>query len=493
MTSRSGSNPWLWLGILIVFALLIRLIALGALPLQDPSEARYGEMVRLMLETGHWLTALFDYDQPFLGKPPLFIWLAAISASLFGLSEFTVRLPSLLCALVTLWLCWKLARFQMGPRPAWLSLLILTSTAVFLVLAGGIISDPVLLLSITLIISGFWIGWHSDELRQARCWQYLFFAGCGLGLLAKGLVALALTGLPIFLWCLPQRRLIQLWQKFPWGSGILLTLLIAAPWYIATEIRYPGFMEYFFIGEHFSRYLESGWDGDLYGNAHSRPLGKIWILFLQGGIPWSLILLYLVVQSIWLKTKGNHLNITPWESFLWLWLLAPLLFFSFSKNLIWTYALPAAPPMALLLASRWKNRFDQKPLWILITASITPVLVLLLAIAFAMDLAGKPSQKQLMQAVDRTPLSSPGEIIYWQFRPFSGRYYSKGKALLIKDTEHLQQTINNDKQDRLIARQDEFEQLPDSIQQQFTLQVRYRDWGYWLEKQQKPTFEPSSE
>ncbi len=356
-------------------------------------------------------------------------------------------------------------------------------------------AEPTLLLSITMILCGFWIGWHSQEQRQARRWQSIFYIGCGLGLLAKGPVALVLAGFPIFCWCLPNKRLGTFWKRFPWLVGTLLTLIIALPWYIAAEIKTPGFLEYFIIGEHFYRYIESGWDGDLYGSAHIRPLGTIWIRLLQGGFPWSLVLIFIVGKQLWQRTKRQQTteqqtkaqgtDTNQWEVFLWLWLLMPMVFFTFSKNLIWTYALPAAPPVALLLANYWQKHCADNIRWLLLTASISPLLMLVVAIAFSIG-AGKPSQKSLIQGVRQTPIENPGEIIYWQRRPFSGRYYSEGKALLIKDPETLQDTLDNGKQDFLISRMGDFNQIPSNLSNNFVLKSQYRDWGYWLENIRNP-------
>ena len=171
-----------------------------------------------------------------------------------------------------MWLSYCLAIFQLNQSAARLTLVILVSTAMFLVLSGTILADPAMLLSITMILTGFWIGWFAKEPATARRWQYLFFTGCGLALLAKGPVAVVLAGLPVFFWCLPRDRFRQFWQKFPWYSGILLCTLIALPWYIAAELNNPGFLEYFIVGEHFYRYIDSGWDGDRYGSAHIENL-----------------------------------------------------------------------------------------------------------------------------------------------------------------------------------------------------------------------------
>ena len=85
------SKTHLWC--LVSVALTLRLLSLAMYPLMDTTEARYGEMARLMVETGDWLTPQFDYGVPFWGKPPLFAWMRDYSIDFFGLSEFTVRAP----------------------------------------------------------------------------------------------------------------------------------------------------------------------------------------------------------------------------------------------------------------------------------------------------------------------------------------------------------------------------------------------------------------
>ena len=73
--------------------LSIRLLSLSSYPLMDTTEARYGEMARLMFETGNWITPQFDYGVPFWGKPPLFTWMSAAGVTLFGINEFALRFP----------------------------------------------------------------------------------------------------------------------------------------------------------------------------------------------------------------------------------------------------------------------------------------------------------------------------------------------------------------------------------------------------------------
>ena len=355
--THSQKKLWLYGTLIITAALFMRLLSLGSYPLMDTSEARYGEMVRLMVETNDWITPYFDYNVPFWGKPPLFIWMSAISFKLLGINEFAARLPALLSSLGTLWLTWKLASFQLGRNGGKLATLILTTSAMFLVLSGALLADPIMVFSITLVLTSFWIAFHSNDPFQASLWGYLFFVGSAMALLAKSLVGVVLAGLPIFFWCLFRHQFLQLWQRLPWISGTLLAAAIALPWFIAAELKTPGMLEYMIIGEHFSRYLDSGWEGDQFGSAHIRPIGTIWPLFIAGGIPWSLILVGYACRRLWNKFRHQQpLALSEWGWFLTCWLLSLLLFFTFARNMIWTYALPMMPPMAMALASIWSPR-----------------------------------------------------------------------------------------------------------------------------------------
>jgi 4-amino-4-deoxy-L-arabinose transferase-like glycosyltransferase len=97
-----------WLALLVAALAVVRLATLAAYPLMDPTEARYAEIARKMLETGDWVMPQFDYGIPFWGKPPLSTWLSAAAMAAFGINEFAARLPSFLlligCGALVHWL-----------------------------------------------------------------------------------------------------------------------------------------------------------------------------------------------------------------------------------------------------------------------------------------------------------------------------------------------------------------------------------------------------
>jgi len=324
---------------LLGFAVLARLLTLGAYPLFDNTEARYAEIARKMAQTGNWITPQFDYGVPFWGKPPLSTWATAGLFDMFGVNEFTARLSSLLFCLGVVWLTYYLADRRNGRGHGMAAVLVLSTTALFFVSSGGVMTDPALVLGTTLSMVAFW---RADE---SRLWGYLFFAGMAVGLLAKGPVAVVLTMLPVAMWVLVRKNPRETWRRLPWVTGTVLMFALALPWYLAAEHATPGFLDYFIIGEHWKRFTVSGWHGDLYGTAHSMPRGIIWPLWLLAAFPWSL---YLLRPASFRMENVKGLLGDGWRSYLLMWVLAPMVFFSFAGNVLWTYVLPGLPAFALL-------------------------------------------------------------------------------------------------------------------------------------------------
>ena len=128
-------NP-IHLWTLLIAALLIRLLSLGTYPLMDTTEARYGEMARLMVETGNWLTPQFDYGVPFWGKPPLFTWMSASGIELLGVNEFAVRTPHWLAGVLVIVLMAWFARRQ--GYDALVTALVLATCGLFSIAAGAV-------------------------------------------------------------------------------------------------------------------------------------------------------------------------------------------------------------------------------------------------------------------------------------------------------------------------------------------------------------------
>ena len=412
--------------VLFVFCLLVRFLSLGLYPLMDTTEARYGEMARIMFESGNWVTPMFDYGIPFWGKPPLFSWLSALGFSALGVNELAARLPHFLVSLLVILLVFILAKkvyqgTESRSEAPYLVILILTSTTAFSLYSGAVMTDTALTLGITLSMVSFWQAWHF----HSKAWGYLFFIGLAIGLLSKGPLALVLVGMSLFLWVLLGNHWSKLYRRLPWVKGSLLMLLISLPWYLIAEYKSPGFLNYFIIGEHFKRYVVSGWSGDLYGTAHTQTRGTIWLYWLVVMLPWTPILIYQVLcffkQGDETKTsQGGYL------SFLWCWMLAPLILFSFAGNILHSYLMPVLPAMALLIMAYYERQKLSPQVFKL--ALVTPVILLALTLVMSKGWNSKQSEKGLMQVWLKQDEASMSGLTYLGKRPFSAQFYSQGKA-----------------------------------------------------------------
>ena len=407
---------------LLISCLALRFISLSLYPLMDTTEARYGEMARIMFETGNWITPMFDYNVPFWGKPPIFTWLSSIGFSLFGVNEFAARVPHLIVGLAVVWLVYKLAKdhFQSSAMGIF-SASILASTVSFIILSGAVMTDTALTFSITLSMISFWQAW----VNKGKIWEYLFFIGLALGMLSKGPLAVVLIGISLTIWLTPNNRWKKLWSTLPWGYGTLLFLVISVPWYAIAEYKTPGFLDYFIVGEHIKRFIVSGWQGDLYGSAHERTRGTIWVYALASMLPWSPLVIWQWIRSI-RDDKDVEESPDGFGTFLLFWMLSPMILFSFSGNILASYVMPALPAMALLLV----HLHNQRPLqnWLYKIGFITPFLLILLVGILHFDLIPKRSENKILAVWKEQPEATQSDLFYLHKRPFSGQYYSSGKA-----------------------------------------------------------------
>lgn len=413
--SQSLSTRFLWQLLLVI--LFLRLMTLGLYPLMDTSEARYAEMARKMVELNDWVTPMFDYGVPFWGKPPLSFWSQAIGIKVFGLNEFAVRFPAWLFHFLSCMLIVKIGRDVINLRTGLLAAVIYSSTVLGLVASGVVLTDPALSFSILLAFCGFWKGVHDGDIYFAR----LGFVGLGLGLLAKGPLVLVLFGLPAFTWIVFNQRWSAL-IRLPWFSGCLLMCAIAVPWYVFAELKTPGFLDYFFVGEHWKRYVISQWSGDLYGSAHAQPLGTIWLQLLQALMPWT----FLLPMIWWYQMKRKSEMVSGWCSFLWCWALGTPLFFTLASNILWTYVLPALPAWSMLL-SQSLCHFTRIPRFFIAGFAVFTPLLLFAAIWEGSFIERPRNQASVIQRWSHLTRDNPHPIYYLN-RFYSADFYSRGQA-----------------------------------------------------------------
>lgn len=432
MISEKLKNNSKILSISVFIILIFRLLLTVTIPLLDKTESRYAEIARIMQETNQWIVLQIDYGVPFWAKPPLSTWLSAGSFELFGVNEFASRFPSFLMSVILIIIAGKMVKKD--GYSFYLPGFILLTMPEFLIHTGVVSTDTSLEFCITIMMISFWKTMQSETKTY---WNYVFFIALGFGFLAKGPLITVLTFPPLFLWCcLDLKRFKAIFSKFSILLGLLITAIIAIPWYYFCEKQSPGFLDYFIVGEHYKRFLEPGWKGDLYGSGHSQPKGMIWLLMIAFMFPWILVVLY----KLW-KNKSTVLK-NNWVSFLIVWAFWTPVFFTISSNILHTYLLPSAMPIMFLVVYFW-DEFTRKKLLINV-ALFFPAVVFIAYFAFFAT--GKldfklNSDKYLLENLKVTTENKEMPIYYWKSKNYSGQFYSNGKTQVVKTEIQLDSVL----------------------------------------------------
>ena len=436
----------------LALLLAARLAAIFWFPFTDTTEARYAEIARKMLETGDWITPQFDYGVPFWGKPPLHTWLSALGMKVFGVGPFGARAFILATAIGVLAIVFAWVRRRRGRDEALLATVVLASTVLFLGASAFVMTDMVMALGTTLCMVGFHMCVTGAGSR--RLWGHLFFIGIAVGLLAKGPVAVVLTAIPILLWLAIGGRWRRLYA-LPWASGLILAAILTLPWYVAAEIRTPGFLRYFLIGEHFERFTVSGWRGDLYGSGHARAKGMIWIYALGVFLPWTLFAAALLPRGRAVAALARDGE--GWLSYLALWALSPLILFTPAANILPAYVLPSLPAAAILLVSLWTVAWGGPGRWGRaagalaiggVAASFLVVSLLSVAAPQALRLKTERELVAAARAVDPQI-----RFTYWGRRSYSAEFYTGGQVAFTTSEATLDALTGNGVRDAVAVRE----------------------------------------
>lgn len=474
---RLSCRQQLWT--LLTVALVARLLTLGLYPLTDTTEARYGEIARKMLETGQWLMPQIDYGVPFWGKPPLSFWLTAISYKVIGVTEFAARIPSLLLGVAVCGLAYVLASRRRGANHGLRTSVVVATSVLMIVSAGGVMTDPAMMLGTTLSMVAFWLA----VTTASRFWGYLFFLGLAIGLLAKGPVAMVLTLMPIGVWAVLTGRVREAWRRVPWISGMLLTAALVIPWYWAAEVQSPGFLHYFLVGEHWQRFTVSGWKGDLYGSGHPYPVGTIRLYALLGTLPWSPWLLWQLARRKAVISIRPLRSNDGWFLYLLCWMLAPVVFFTMARNILPTYVLPGLIGFGLLTAEVWEQRQSREPTTpVQGLGLVSPMLVVVLVLV-VWPYSGFQSQREIVSAY-RTARQKDIPLVYFMQRPYSAEFYSRGSAREIDDVAELRRYMAQPTPTYIAIKQTVFEHLPGDLRTRLTTVMTSRTGEFVLLRQE---------
>jgi 4-amino-4-deoxy-L-arabinose transferase-like glycosyltransferase len=326
----SKRQAWL----LITLFVLVWFGSLEYRKLVKPDEGRYSEIPREMVATGDWLTPRLNGIKYF-EKPPLQYWATATAFKMFGQSDGTARLWPGLTGFLGVLLAWFAGRRLFGPNAGLLAGATLASSLLYLMIGHINTLDMGLSFFLEAAVFGFLLAQREEP--QARRWMLIAWAALAFAVLSKGIVALVLTGATLVLYSLVFRDFSP-WRRLELARGLPLFLAIAAPWFIAASIVNPEFARFFFIHEHFERFLTK---------VHGRyqPAWYFIPILAMGLLPWTGLALH-SVGTAWRRYADAVFQ--P-RRFLTLWCLVVFAFFSVSSSKLPSYILPLFPAAALLL------------------------------------------------------------------------------------------------------------------------------------------------
>jgi len=314
-----------------------------------PDEGRYAEISREMVATGDWLTPRLNGIKYF-EKPALQYWATATAFTLFGEHQWTARLWSALTGLLGVLVTWFAARRLWGEGAALGGASVLASSLLYAFIGHVNTLDMGVSFFLSAGVFAFVLAQQDDASpRENRNYMLSAWLAVALAMLSKGLIALVLPGTTLLGYSLWQRDFSS-WRRLHLIPGLALFLIVAAPWFVAVSIANPEFAHFFFIHEHFQRFLtkEAG---------RYQPIWYFLPILLFGMAPWLVALF----SASWSAVRREPLQRFQPRRFLLLWIAVVFCFFSVSDSKLASYILPLFPALAALIGWHFERLAGHDP------------------------------------------------------------------------------------------------------------------------------------
>lgn len=328
--------------LLLLGTAALYLSQIGAAGLYDPNEGMYAEIPREMLLLRDWVTPHFNFVRYF-EKPPLLYWLTAIAYQLFGVSQFSARLVTGLAGVAGVGIVYGIGRDVWGKRAGLLSGLILATTFGYYTFSQIVLTD---MLFTALLAACCWalVRGLLDEAPRPAC-MLAAYASMALAVLTKGLIGIVFPVLTVAAFLLLTRDWRLLHRLEPLRGGALF-LAIALPWHLLVGLRNPGFFWFYFVNNHFQRFL-----GERMMDYAPLPFYTYLAMVLVWMFPWS-IFLPVTLRRFWPRLQGTTREERGFL-FVLLWAAAVIGFFACSSSRLEYYSMPAFPALALCVGRMW--------------------------------------------------------------------------------------------------------------------------------------------
>ena len=334
------NNHMLRIGALFLLTVLCYGFYNAYLPITDPVESNYVLSAITMLKHNSWISPMI-YDHVWYDKPPLTYWALMITYKLFGISDFTSRIPNTLVAGASVALMYHITyRISKSTFAGILCAILLMSTLQFWYISHAVITDGFLFL-FTLAIFGYSYLAFTNNDRSAMVKAYIAAA---LAVITKGPIGIILPGLILLIYICAHHAIHRKDKSYQLSKdikllfnplGLLGFIAIASPWYIAMySIHGEQFISGFLGLHNVDRALIS-----------EHPKFNVWYYYLLivplSLLPWTPVIVYHLKDLNW-KDDFDLLGI--------IWFIVIVLFYSLVATKYLTYTLPAIIPCIIWAA-----------------------------------------------------------------------------------------------------------------------------------------------
>ncbi|MEP6970761.1 MAG: glycosyltransferase family 39 protein, partial [Betaproteobacteria bacterium] len=350
-----------------------------------PDEGRYASVALEMLHGDGWLPTLNGL--PFFHKPPLFYWVDMGAMHLFGVGAFSARVGSMLGGWLMGASMYLAVRRWHSPRLALLALVVLATSPFFFIASQYANHDMLVAGLISAAIVALLRAVENRSTVDLR-WLAVGAGACALATLAKGLIGFVLPALVLGPWLLAQgrwRQVVGLLHPLGW----LVFLLIAAPWFVAVQLRFPGFFDYFIVEQHFRRFAQSSFN-------NVQPFWFFLPVIPALMLPWAAWIPVAAVRA-W-RARAPMAGLYAW------WIVAIVGFFSLPSSKLVGYVLPALAPVSIFIAMALEHAPRARFKGIAALAAVA-CLAIVVAIAWQAPKSNRGAALALAQAM------APGDTV----------------------------------------------------------------------------------
>ena len=379
---------------LVLFTLAVYLTACFGSGLLDDADSGHAVIAKEILEHDDWVTLHMNGIR-FLEKGPLLFWMGAISYQYLGVDELGSRAVEVFCILATVLLCLAFGITLAGRRAGFYAGLIFAASWGVFLFTRIFIPDILITFTIALAMYAFW------RSRKSLIFAYLFWAALAAAVLAKGLIGIIFPLAAVGLYIVLTWRWKDVVTLRP-GPGTLFFLVLAAPWHILASLRTPKFAWFYFVNEHFLRFLGKRLPMDY----DKVPLIPFWAFLLLWLFPFSVFLPLVfrraprqkapqaappaVAGDAAASSRSPRKTLRDFlfngadnpQLFLWLWAAVVMIFFSFSTRQEY-YTMPAWPPLVLLIGIALDRAETEQSRWLVWLQAIPALLGVLAGGALA--------------------------------------------------------------------------------------------------------------